>query len=178
MLKWIAKLEEYSAGIFFVAGVLVSTYTVIMRYIFNDSPIWGLEIFEFLMTWAIFLAFGMALRENHHIVVDLLYDRLPFQVKRVISVIANLIGAGFSIFMTVTGAQMIALAYEQQIVTIDVGIPIWIPYIVMPVGMGLLALQFLVKCYKAIKGDSLEIIGHIGHEEYMNQQNEQGGIQA
>ena len=59
---------------------------------------------------------------------------------------------------------MIALAFEQQIVTIDVGIPIWVTYLIMPVGMALLALYFILKGILAIKGDRTEIIGQIGHD--------------
>ncbi len=176
MLKWLGRIEEFSSGLLFVSGILVSLYAVIMRYIFNMPPAWALEIFEFLMVWAIFIGFGIALKENHHIVVDLLYDRFPFAVKRAVSVIANLIGAGYSIFMTVTGIQMTALAREQQIVTIDVGIPIWITYIVMPIGMGLMAFYFLLKTIRAIKGDRREIMGHIDHEQYVNETHGKGGL--
>jgi C4-dicarboxylate transporter DctQ subunit len=128
------------------------------------------------MTWSIFIGFGMALRENHHIVVDLLYDKFPYAVKRVVSVIANLIGAGYSIFMTVSGIQMTAIAKQQGIITIDVGIPIWITYIIMPVGMGLLAFYFIIKCALAIKGDKKEILGHIDHEKSTTQTEGQGGL--
>jgi C4-dicarboxylate transporter DctQ subunit len=176
-MKWIGKIEEYVSGLFFVSGSLVSVYAVIMRYVFNKAPTWSLEVFEYLMVWAIFLGFGMALRENHHIVVDLLYDRLSFPVKRVLSVIANLIGAGFGVFMTVTGVEMIALAYRQHIVTIDAAIPIWVTYIVMPIGMGLLAFYFLVKCWRATKGDKKEILGHISHEKAADETTaNQGGL--
>lgn len=176
-MKWLHKLEEYASGILFVAGSLVSLYAVIMRYVFNMAPAWGLEIFEILMTWSIFIGFGMALRENHHIVVDLLYDRFPFPVKRVFSVIANLIGAGYSLYMTYFGIQMTALAKEQAIVTIDVGMPIWITYIVMPIGMGLLGLYFIIKCIAAIKGDRKEILGHIDHAKETAATQPQGGLQ-
>jgi C4-dicarboxylate transporter DctQ subunit len=175
-LKWLQKVEEYSSGFLFVSGSLVSLYAVIMRYIFNLPPAWSLEIFEFLMVWAIFIGFGVALRDNHHIVVDLLYDKFPYAVKRILCAISNMIGAGYSIFMTITGVKMTALAYEQQIVTIDVGIPIWITFIIMPVGMALLAFYFLIKCYKAIIGDPQEILGNISHQQYINDSQGKGGL--
>lgn len=174
-LRWLGKVEEFLSGLLFVSGVLVSLYAVIMRYIFNMPPAWSLEIFEFLMVWSIFIGFGIALRSNHHIVVDLLYDKLGYPVKRIVSVVSNLIGAGYSIFMTITGTKMIALAYEQKIITIDVGIPIWITYIIMPVGMALMAFYFIIKAVRAIKGDQEEIIGHISHEQFVNEtQGKQG----
>ena len=162
--RWLHKVEEYSAGILFLGGFIVSLYSVFMRYVLNLPPAWSLEIFELLMVWSIFIGFGIALRENHHIVIDLLYDKLPYTAKRAVCVASNFIGAAYCIFMTVTGVQMIALAFEQQIVTIDVGIPIWVTYLIMPVGMALLALYFIFKGILAIKGDRTEIIGQIGHD--------------
>jgi C4-dicarboxylate transporter DctQ subunit len=176
IFKWLEKAEEYSSGLLFISGMLVSLYAVIMRYVFNLPPAWSLEIFEFLMVWAIFIGFGIALRENHHIVIDLLYDKLPYRVKRVLSIVSNLIGAGFGVFMTVTGVQMTAITYKQQIITIDVGIPVWITYIIMPVGMALFAFYFIIKCFKAIRGDKKEILGHISHEQYINDSQGKGGI--
>ncbi|MCL6597543.1 MAG: TRAP transporter small permease [Alicyclobacillus macrosporangiidus] len=166
-LRRIGQVEESLASVLFVLGMLVNLYAVVMRYVFNMPPPWALEIFESVMTWAVFLGFGMALRDNHHIVVDLLYDRLPYAVKRWISVIANLIGAAYSVFMTVTGVQITALAHQQGIVTVDVGIPIWIPYLIMPVGMAFLGLYFIVKAYRALRGDRLEILGHISHDQQL-----------
>ncbi|MEB3103612.1 TRAP transporter small permease [Ferviditalea candida] len=175
-LRRLGKAEEFLSGLLFVSGVLVSLYAVIMRYIFNMPPAWSLEIFEFLMVWSVFIGFAIALRSNHHIVVDLLYDKLSYPVKRFVSTLSNLIGAGYSIFMTITGIKMIALAYEQKIVTIDVGIPIWITYVIMPVGMALMALYFFVKAFKAIKGDREEIMGHIDHEQYLKETQGKGGL--
>lgn len=174
VIKWFEKLEEYAAGILFVSAILISLYGVFMRYVLNLPPAWITEIFEFLMIWSIFIGFGMALKDNRHIVVDLVYDKFPFPVKRVISILSNLLGAGYSLFLTYTGIQMTALAKRQGITTIDVGIPIWITYIIMPVGMALLGLYFLVKAYSGFIGNEKEIIGVMGHEEYIETESKGG----
>lgn len=168
-LKRLKKLEEYVSGLFFVSGMAVSFYAVVMRYGFKSSPAWALEVFEFLMAWSIFLGFGMALRDDHHITVDLLYDRLSYRVKRVLSVASNVIGLGYSVFMTVTGVQITVLAYQQGIITTDAGIPVWLTYLVMPIGMALLALHFFLKGYRAIKGDRGEMTGNLAHQSYVDE---------
>jgi C4-dicarboxylate transporter DctQ subunit len=161
-MKWLVRFENYVSGVLFIAGISVSLYGVFMRYVLNKPPAWVTEIFEFLMVWSIFIGFSMALRDNHHIVVDLVYDRLPYPVKRVLSVISNILGAAFCLLLTVNGIEMIQIAYEQGHVTVDVGIPLWITYLIMPVGTGLLVFRFLEKAFRAAKGDRTEIIGHLG----------------
>jgi C4-dicarboxylate transporter DctQ subunit len=173
ILKIVDKVEENAAGLLFLAGIIVSLYGVFTRYVINMPQAWITEIFEFLMIWSIFIGFGMALKDNRHIVIDLVYDRFSFPVKRVVSAVSNFLGAGYSFFLTYTGIEMTAVSKEQGITTIDVGIPEWIPYMIMPIGMGLLGFYFVLKFVKALKGDEEEIIGANGeHEQILTEINE------
>ena len=168
-LKWLKKFEEYTCYTLFLGGMIVSLYGVFTRYILNMPQSWITEVFEYLMVWAIFIGFGMALKDNRHIMVDLLYDKLPYFIKRILSIISNLIGAGYSFFLMVTGIQMVKITYEQQNVTLDIGMPLWIPYMIMPIGMALLGIYFLLKSHLALMGDKIEIEGISEHEEYINE---------
>lgn len=177
VLKWLEKVEEYAAFIFFLAAILVSLFGVSMRYVFNH-PLFGLEEYvEVLMPWAIFIGFGRALKENHHIAVDVVYDWFPFSVKRILAVICNLCGAGYSFFLAVTGVKMIFIAKSEGFVTSASGIPLWLEYVILPIGMALLGLYFLWKTYKAIVGDKTEVEGanHQEQDSYISE-DQKGGM--
>jgi C4-dicarboxylate transporter DctQ subunit len=162
-------VEEYAAGILFLGAVLVSLYEVFMRYVLN-SPQFGLnEIVGIFMPWAIFIGFGRALKQNHHIAVDVVYDRFPFPVKRVLAVLSNLIGAGYGLFLMVTGIKMVLTAKSDGFNTIALGIPIWTTYIILPLSMALFCIYFAHKTYKAIKGDKKEVIGALEYENYISE---------
>lgn len=177
ILRRLKQLEEYSCYLLFIFGILVCTYGVFTRYVLDMPQSWITEAFEYSMVWSVFIGFGIALKDNRHIVIDLVYDKLPFNVKRYISAFSNLIGAGYSFFLMATGIKMVAITYTQQNVTLDLQIPMWIPYLIMPIGMGLLGIYFVVKSIKAFKGDQKEIVGHVEHEEYVKEVEEKtGGI--
>lgn len=161
LIKWLSLAEEGAAGLLFMAGVAVSLYGVFMRYVLNAPLAWTTEIFEFLLVWSIFIGFGMALKDNRHIQVELVFDRLPERLKKVMATIANVIGAGFSFYLAYSSIELITLSKEQAIKTIDVGIPIWITYLVLPIGMALLGIYFCVKAFRAAKGDRRELVGEI-----------------
>ncbi|RFU64542.1 TRAP transporter small permease [Peribacillus saganii] len=161
LLKKLDSFEEGIAGVLFVGGVLVSLYGVFMRYVINAPPAWVTEIFEFMLVWSIFIGFGMALKDNRHIQVELLFDMLPKLAKRIVASIANLIGGLYSIYLAYSSIELITLTKEQGIKTIDVGIPMWITYLVLPIGMGLLGIYFFVKAFKAAKGDQKELVGEL-----------------
>ncbi|HET7657199.1 MAG TPA: TRAP transporter small permease [Bacillales bacterium] len=175
-LKALEKVEEYVTYFFFASAILVSLYGVFMRYVLNKPQFGLLEIIEILMPWAIFIGFGRALKENHHIAVDVVYDMFPFLVKRVIAAIANLCGSFYSFYLAVTGVKMIAISKKNGFVTTADSIPMWIEYVVLPIGMGLLGFYFLWKAYLAIIGNKDEINGvvHQEHESYLAEEKEGG----
>jgi len=163
VFKWLELLEEGIAGLLFVSGVMISLYGVFMRYVMGAATAWTTEIFEFLMVWSIFIGFGMALKDNRHIQVELVFDKLPFGLKKIMACVSNLIGAIFSFYMVYSSFELIALSKNQGAVTIDVGIPIWLTYLVLPVGMGLLGVYFIMKAFRSLKGDPREFIGEVDH---------------
>ncbi|WP_174614479.1 TRAP transporter small permease [Virgibacillus ihumii] len=179
LLKWFDVIEEGATLILFLGAVLAMLYGVFMRYVMN-SPVFGLlEVVRFLLPWAIFIGFGRALKSDHHIAVDVVYDLFPFNVKRVLAVIANLMGVGFAIFMTKTGIQTMMTEYETGYTTIALGIPLWIQYIILPISMVLFGIYFAIKTYKAIIGDKEEVDGpdYEEHENYIIEEDEKkGGI--
>lgn len=145
------KIEESIASFLFIIGSIICLYGVFMRYVINSPVNWTSEVFETLMVASIFIGFGMALKDERHIVVDLVYDKMPPIIKKAFNIISNFIGFGFSFYLMIMGIKMVNVAYSQGSVTIDVGIPIWITYLIMPIGMGLLSLYFLVRSIKAIR---------------------------
>ena len=161
VFKWLGRLEEGVAGLLFVSGVVVSLYGVFMRYVLNAPPAWVNEIFELLFVWAIFIGFGMALKENRHIQVDIIFDRLSYTWKRIVSGFANIVGGCFAFFLAYSSIELITLTKEQGIKTIDVGMPLWITYLILPIGMSLLGLYFFVKSIRAFKGEKRELAGEL-----------------
>lgn len=145
ILNWI---ESAFSAILFVAGVGVSLYSVFMRYVMGSSQSWATEIFTMLLVWAIFIGFSTALREDKHIAIDIIYDRAGPTFRKISQVVTLLVGLSFSVFIIWSGLDMVMTAYAQQIKTIDLGFPIWINYLIMPIAGALLFIRFCEKAYK------------------------------
>ncbi|MFB4165721.1 TRAP transporter small permease [Alteribacillus sp. JSM 102045] len=147
-LKILTKIENAFAALFFLVGIGISLYSVFMRYVVGQSQSWATEIFTMMLVWAIFIGFSTALRDDSHIAIDILYDRVPAAVQKLFEIITVLAGIGFSIFFIVAGIDMTSTAYNQGINTIDVGFPIWINYLIMPISGVLLLIRFIEKGVK------------------------------
>ena len=145
ILDWI---ESAFSAVLFLAGIGVSLYSVFMRYVMGSSQSWATEIFTMLLVWAIFIGFSTALKEDKHIAIDLVYDKAGPKFRKFSQAITLVIGLLFSAFIIWSGIDMVMTAYEQEIKTIDLGFPIWINYLIMPIAGVLLFIRFCEKAYK------------------------------
>ncbi|MDN7227638.1 TRAP transporter small permease [Planococcus sp. N064] len=148
VLRILDLIESAFSSLFFLAGIGISLYSVFMRYVLGNSQSWATEIYTMLLVWAIFIGFSTALKENKHIAIDILYDKSGPGFRKFSQVITLLVGLFFSAFIFWTGMDMVMTAYDQQIKTIDLGFPIWINYLIMPLAGLLLFIRFCEKAYR------------------------------
>lgn len=146
-MKFLTKIENMFAMLFFLVGIAISLYSVFMRYIIGSSQSWATEIYTMMLVWAIFIGFSTALRDDKHIAIDVIYDRVPPSMKKLFEIFTLIMGIGFSVFFMWTGSEMVMAAYSQGIKTIDVGFPIWIYYLIMPIAGLLLFIRFIERAY-------------------------------
>ena len=74
------SLAAMAGGLILFACLIVS-YEVFMRYFLNSPTSWTLEISEYCLLWITFLGTAWLLREDGHVKVDLLSDRLKARGK-------------------------------------------------------------------------------------------------
>ena len=52
-------------------------YNVIMRYVFENPPVWGDLLTVLSNIWLMFIALSLTARDNEHIALNLIYEKLP-----------------------------------------------------------------------------------------------------
>lgn len=60
--------------------VAFTVYTVIMRYVFLNPPIWGDLLTVLSNIWLVFFALALTVRDRDHIALDMIYNWLPLKV--------------------------------------------------------------------------------------------------
>ncbi|WP_338030866.1 TRAP transporter small permease [Cytobacillus citreus] len=144
--------EEVSAGTFFFAGITLIFYGVIMRYIFNEPKAWVEEVVRYFIIWGTFLGFAVALRHNQHIQVDIVYDKLSKRAKRMVDIFATSVSILFCIVFTYYGYVLVESRYHSGMVSLDVGIPMWIVYLILPISGMLLLIRFVERLVHLLRG--------------------------
>jgi len=104
--------------------VFFTDYTVIMRYVFENPPVWGDLLTVLSNIWLVFIALVLTVREKEHIALNVIYSRLPtkfgFAIQQFWALIIFLLGivicvAGFEVVSKMGGKywEMWYFAWEN-----------------------------------------------------------------
>lgn len=148
--------EDFLSGIFLISGLTLIFYEVIMRYIFNSPSTWIAEISSVMVTWGILFGLAVALRDKHHISVDLMYMILPKSFQRKIDYLANLLGVLFCGIYSWGGIALVIHTMETGQKSMDTGISLWIYYLAIPISGVLFAVRFIENIYSIWKNRKSE----------------------
>lgn len=165
--KAFAFVEDITSGGLLFLGVTVIFYGVIMRYVFNDARSWVDEVSQYMIIWGTLIGTSVALRNNHHIKVDMLFNTFPNIVKHFVTLFSHIVGVIFGIFLIYYGGGLVKFTYMSGQLSTDVGIPLFKVYSILPLMGFLLTLRFLVKIYETIKykGQQWEVLEAEGKVE-------------
>ena len=74
---WARKFLTAFCMLMLFLMVAFTVYTVIMRYVFENPPVWGDLLTVLSNIWLVFIALVLTVREKDHIALNLIYTRLP-----------------------------------------------------------------------------------------------------
>ncbi len=82
--------------------VVFTVYTVVMRYVFENPPVWGDLLTVLSNIWLVFIALAITVRDKDQIALNLIYSRLPtsagFAVQQFWAVITCFLGVVIYIY--------------------------------------------------------------------------------
>ena len=116
---------------------------VLVRYIFAQPTIWQTEFVTFAVVATTLLGSPYVLLTRGHVTVDLLPHYLATRPRRYLALAASILAWAACAVLAWTGWQYFHEAWEFGWTTESVwGPPLWIPLLTLPVGLGILTLQY------------------------------------
>ena len=129
----IASVNKTVAVLGIAAGTLLAFVNVVMRYCFNTGWSWAGELTNYLFIWSAFFAAAYGFRKGIHISVTILIERFPPIVAKAYLIFANAITTVFLMFVVVYSVQYLQVMIELDFMSVDLGVPQWVPMLVLPV---------------------------------------------
>lgn len=163
-----AVFEDFFAGGLLFTGLSMIFVNIVLRYVFGKPQSLLDEFSIYFVVWGVLSGTAVALRNDHHIKVDMLYNLLPLKVRRWVSVFANSVGLGFCVLYTFYGNKLVLsyLASGQR--STDSQFPLWIINLIIPVSGLMLGIRFIEKIYQLLKNGGaswIETNGDPGKKE-------------
>jgi TRAP-type C4-dicarboxylate transport system permease small subunit len=145
VIGWLERGGGLLGQLGLVFMVVSISYDVVMRYVFVAPTRWALEVNTFLLVFMCVIPAGDVLRVGSQIRITFLYDRLRPAVRARLDVLRAAAGLFFCVVMIWKGADMAWQAWlHNDRMSTSLGTPMVIPYLLLPVGFCLLALQYAV----------------------------------
>jgi TRAP-type C4-dicarboxylate transport system permease small subunit len=127
---------------------IVVLCNVILRYGFNSGFTWSEEVARFLFVWMVFLGAAGALKDDEHLKVDLLVQKLPQMFRKAISAIVQLIML-YIIWLILEGSWKMTLLNTTNY-SPAIGIPmsfIFSAGVMISIGMSLVVMLRLFRIF-------------------------------
>lgn len=93
------ELEETIIAILLGAMTLLSCANVIMRYGFNSSIIWSLEVVLVLFAWLVLFGIAYGFKVTAHLGVDAVTNLLPPRPRRVAALVSALVCLAYALLL-------------------------------------------------------------------------------
>ena len=150
---WISEATGYLSAVALVVATLVTTHAVVVRYFLRQPTIWQTETTIYLLMFVTFVGAAYGLRHHAHVGVDLLIDKVPTRPQLAVRILTALACLAVVLVVMWTSYQNWHEAYlfDHRSST-AFRFPLWIAYAILPLGMLLVALQYLAMIVEGLLG--------------------------
>lgn len=126
---------------------------VIARYFFHRPLTWTVEISEYLQVYITFFGAAWVLRKKGHVTLDIAVNRFGPTGKKFCRVLTDILGivlaATLCVFSTIVAREQFLLGIP---VIKSLEVPKWLVIAPIPLGMFLVAAEYLVRLLNDIRG--------------------------
>jgi len=137
------RAEEILISIFLGLSTILVFIQVVARYAFNSGFTWAPELVEYMFLWTVMIGASYGVKHGVHLGVDILVAKFRPAIRKWVLLLSIGISLLFTGGMFYLSIFYVHSAYKMELVTVDLEIPQWIPYLALPFGFGLISLRFL-----------------------------------
>lgn len=151
---WITGVQAVSrafgvgSALMILVSIGVVCQMVFVRAVLGESSIWQTEFVMYSLVAATFLGAPYILLTRGHVAVDVLPLMVRPPIRRALHLVGSLIALAFCGLFLYASVPWWWDAFQNNQTTSSIWrARLWIPYLAVPVGLGLLCLQYLAEIW-------------------------------
>ena len=171
-MKFLDHLEEWLIAARMGAATLIIFVAVVHRYLsgfaipglqdwlllINTS--WAQELTIYMFVWMAKFGAAYGVRTGIHVGVDVMINRLNEKWRDKFIIFGLLAGATFTGIIAALGADFVYELSDTSSTSEVLELPIWMVYLAIPAGSGLMCFRFLQVAYQFLRGGALPVHDH------------------
>ncbi len=144
-VTFVSRVAGVTGALMIGLAVLIICDMVIERYVFNLTTIWQIDAVTYLIVGATFISSPYVLMTRGHVNVDILPLHAGPRARYALALFTSFVALAFCVVLFVLCTAYWYEAYTERWLSNTVWrARLWIPLLAMPVGLGLLILQYVV----------------------------------
>lgn len=149
--RGIAALERVIMATGVILMAINTIVNVISRFVFNHSIIFAEELNSIFILLVTFAGIGYAARHGRHIRMSAISDALPEKARKVLMIIITAVTAALLLILAWYAVQYILSMYAKGRVYPALGIPVYISYLWVPIGLFVTGVQYALTFLKNLQ---------------------------
>ncbi|OAN67886.1 C4-dicarboxylate ABC transporter permease [Sulfitobacter sp. EhC04] len=138
----IAALERIIMATGVILMAINTIANVVSRFVFNHSIIFAEELNSIFILLVTFAGIGYAARHGRHIRMSAISDALPERARKILIIIITAVTAVLLLVLAWYAVQYIISLQAKGRVYPALGIPIYISYLWVPIGLFVTGIQY------------------------------------
>ncbi|OPX26690.1 MAG: C4-dicarboxylate ABC transporter permease [Campylobacteraceae bacterium 4484_166] len=158
--KIIGFVNQSIAAFGISAGVAVAFVNVIVRYVFDDSLTWASELTIYLFLWSTFFGAAYCFKQDAHISINIILEKVKPKTAKFLLILSHTITVVFLGAVAYYGYEYLFLVHNLDEISVELDIPMWIIYLVIPISFSFATYRVLEKLYEISKTPADKVVQH------------------
>lgn len=153
--RLVEQVEKFilSLSVLFLSSLLV--LHVLARQLLGSGIPGQVELTQFSMVIMTFAGLGYAVRRARHIAMSAFYDQLRGRTRKALLVFICLVSGAMMLFLAWHAWDYVSSIRAVARTSSALNIPIWIPYLIAPIGFVLAGIQYWLTAARNLTSDRL-----------------------
>ena len=149
--RGIGALERVIMAVGVILMAVNTIANVISRFIFNHSIIFAEELNSIFILLVTFAGIGYAARHGRHIRMSAISDALPERARKLLMIVITAVTAALMLLLAWYAVQYILSMYTKGRVYPALGIPVYVSYLWVPIGLFVTGVQYALTFLKNLQ---------------------------